>query len=298
MEMEEIMKCEICGGNDFVEFLQCTDYFLTQEKFSLKKCNNCGLVFVNPRPEVNKLGKYYDSPDYISHSGSDKGIVNKVYKKIRQLTHKRKYKLVNSFSTEKSILDIGSGSGELLSLFKRNNWKSTGVEPNAEARKFSRNKYGIDVLDEKDLEKIEDHSFGAISMWHVLEHVPDLNMRMKELKRILMEDGFLFIAVPHLDSFDAEYYKEFWAAFDVPRHLYHFTPITIEKLLQKYDFEIVKKLPMKFDSYYVSMLSEKYKNGEQKLFSGFWRGYISNKKAGKRHYSYSSQIYVIKNASE
>lgn len=294
--MEEIIKCEICEGKEFTDFIYCTDYFLTKEKFILKKCKKCELVFVNPRPEIQNLKNYYDSPDYISHTGSEKGIVNKIYKRIRHITHNKKYKLVNSFSTEKSLLDIGSGSGELLSLFKKNNWKTLGVEPNTDARKFSINKYGIEVIDENDIEKIKDHSFGAITLWHVLEHVPDLNKRIKELKRILSPKGFLFIAVPHHDSYDAEYYKEFWAAYDVPRHLYYFTPITLEKLLKKHGFNIIKMLPMKFDSYYVSLLSEKYKNGKQKLLKGFWRGYISNKKAGKNKYSYSSQIYVINNS--
>jgi SAM-dependent methyltransferase len=296
--MEEILKCEICEGNEFTDFLKCTDYFLTKEKFLLKKCKNCGLVFVNPRPEINTLGNYYDSPEYISHSGSEKGIVNKIYKKIRHITHNNKYKLVKSLSSERNILDIGSGSGELLSLFKNNNWRTLGVEPNAEARKFSISQYGIEVIDENGIEKIKDHSFAAITMWHVLEHVPELNKRVKELKRILSPNGFLFIAVPHHDSYDADYYKEFWAAYDVPRHLFHFTPVTLERLFKKHGFEIVKILPMKFDSYYVSLLSEKYKNGKQKLLNGFRRGYISNIKARKHQYSYSSQIYVIKNAKQ
>lgn len=296
LKMEEILKCEICEGARFNEFLTCKDHFLTKEKFLLKKCANCGIVFVNPRPEMNHLGNYYNSPEYISHSGSEKGLVNKIYKKIRTITHNKKYKLIRSLSSDKSILDIGSGSGELLSLFKKNNWQTLGIEPNADARKYSVSRYGIEVVDENEIEKIPDHSFGAISMWHVLEHVPKLNKRVEELKRILTADGFLFIAVPHHDSYDAEYYKEFWAAYDVPRHLYHFTPDTLERLFQKHGFEIMKILPMKFDSYYVSLLSEKYKNGKQKLFNGFWRGYISNKKAGKHGYSYSSQIYVIKKA--
>lgn len=294
--MKEILRCEICEGSEFADFMQCTDYFLTKEKFLLKKCENCGLVFVSPRPEIKDLNKYYNSQDYISHSGSEKGIINKIYKRIRHITHNRKYRLVDKFSNEKSVLDIGSGSGELLSLFKKNNWKTLGVEPNYDARKFSTEQYRITVIDEIDIEKIQDHSFNAITMWHVLEHIPELNKQMKKLKRILSFNGFLFIAVPHHDSYDAEYYKEFWAAYDVPRHLFHFTPITIEKLFQKHGFTIIEKLPMKFDSYYISMLSEKYKKGKQKLFNGFWRGYISNKKARKHKYSYSGQVYVIKNA--
>jgi ubiquinone/menaquinone biosynthesis C-methylase UbiE len=293
--MTELMKCEICGGQDFSDFLECTDHFLTKEKFKLAKCNSCGFVFLNPRPDTDKLHLYYDSPDYISHSGSEKGIINKVYKKIRTHTHKKKYNLVKKHSQGKKILDIGCGSGELLNLFKMKGWETLGVEPNENARKFAMLTHKLNVIDENETEKIPDHSFPAIMLWHVLEHVPGLNERMEELKRILQTDGVLFVAIPHCSSYDAEYYKQYWAAYDVPRHLWHFTPKTIELLCEKHKFSVTGVLPMKFDSYYVSLLSEKYKYGKQKLFSGFRRGYMSNIKAGRGHGSYSSQIYIIRN---
>lgn len=295
--MDTILTCAICGENKFGNYLFCTDHFLTKEEFTLVKCSNCGLVFVNPRPKIHELKNYYNSPDYISHSGTEKGIINKIYKKIRRITHKRKFELISSVSSGKTILDIGSGSGELLSLFNENGWKTLGVEPGTEARNYSKKKFGIEVIDEHELEKVENHSFDNISMWHVLEHVPDLNARMNEIKRILKPGGNAFIAVPHLDSHDAEYYREFWAAFDVPRHLYHFSPSTITELFRKHGFSVVRILPMKFDSYYVSLLSEKYKNKKQNFIGGFMRGYISNRKAKQNKNSYSSQIYVIQNSA-
>ena len=293
--MEILKNCQICGNDKFSEFLKCKDHFLSKELFNLVKCNNCGFVFVNPKPENDQLQKYYDSPEYISHSGTKKGIVNSIYNKVRNFTHKRKVNLVTKYSKGKSILDIGCGSGELLNLFKENNWESLGIEPNPKAREFAKNSFNIEVKDESAILDIPSKSKDAISMWHVLEHVPDINERLKEVKRILKNDGVVFIAVPNFISYDALYYKEFWAAYDVPRHLLHFSPETMKGLIEKFDFYIEEILPMKFDSYYVSMLSEKYKHGKTNLIKALYIGFLSNFKANKIKTTYSSLIYIIKN---
>ena len=289
--MEKLNNCPVCGKGEFDTFLKLPDFFLSKEKFTIVICKDCEFKFVNPRPKNESLGKYYESEEYISHSNTNKGLVNSVYQKIRKYTHKKKFNLVTSCSKEKSILDIGCASGELLSLFKNNNWETTGIEPNENARNFAIKNYGLNVLEEAALLKFEDEKFNAITMWHVLEHVSDLNGRISEIKRILKKDGVFIVAVPNCDSYDADYYKEFWAAYDVPRHLYHFTPKTIETLMSKFNFKIEKILPMKFDSYYVSLLSEKYKKGKTNYFSAFKNGLKSNMKAGKN--KYSSQIYIL-----
>lgn len=291
-------KCEICGSSNLSGFLECTDHFLTKEKFKISQCNECGFVFLNPQPEKEKLEPYYDSPDYISHSGTEKGIINKIYKKVKKITIKRKLKIVCRYSVGRKILDIGCGSGELLNIFKENKWQTMGVETNEKARNYAIKKYGLQVIDETEVEKIQDRSFDVICLWHVLEHVPELQKRMNELKRLLKPAGTLFIAVPHCNSYDAAYYKEYWAAYDVPRHLWHFTPSTLKALCNKYGFSGVNIMPMKFDSYYVSLLSEKYIYGKKRLFKGFWNGYISNRKAKKQKYPYSSQVYVFRSKSE
>jgi 2-polyprenyl-3-methyl-5-hydroxy-6-metoxy-1,4-benzoquinol methylase len=294
-KMEEIKNCKICGNEEFSSFLKCKDHFLSQETFNLVKCNFCGFVFINPRPEKLQLPRYYDSPEYISHSGTEKGIVNSIYKKVRKHTHKRKVNLISKYSQGKSILDIGCGSGELLGLFKQCCWETLGVEPNQSARDFAKSTYNLEVIDEPEISDIPTQSKEVISMWHVLEHVSELNERMKEIKRILKDNGVLFIAVPNMSSYDAEYYKKFWAAYDVPRHLYQFTPDIMKKLLEKHKFSVIKILPMKFDSYYVSMLSEKYKTGKNNLIRALYIGFLSNFKACNNKTKYSSQIYVIKN---
>lgn len=296
--MIHLNKCEICGSIDLSCFLECRDHFLTKENFKLYKCNECCFVFLNPQPEKEKLELYYDSPDYISHSGTGKGIINKIYKRVKKITLQKKLKIVSRHSSGKKILDIGCGSGELMNIFNENNWQTMGVEPNERVRNYAIKEYGLKIVDEKEIEKIQDRSFDVISLWHVLEHVPELQKRMNELKRIIKANGTLFIAVPHCNSYDAVYYKEYWAAYDVPRHLWHFTPSTLEVLCNKYGFSVVNIIPMKFDSYYVSLLSEKYIHGKQKLFKGLWKGYVSNRKAIKQKYPYSSQIYVFRRNSE
>ncbi len=294
--MENISQCQICGESEFSEFLKCTDHFLTKENFTIVKCNYCGFTFINPRPEPAALQRYYDSPEYISHSGTNKGIINSLYNKVRNYTHNKKIKIVSEYSKGKTILDIGCGSGELLNLFNKHNWETLGVEPNSNARNFANAQYGIEVLDEHQINEIPSSSKDVITMWHVLEHVAGLNERMAEVKRILKDNGVVLIAVPNRISFDATYYGEFWAAYDVPRHLYHFTPDSIKKLFEKHGFSLIKTLPMKFDSYYVSMLSEKYKTGKNKLLKALHIGLRSNLKARKNKNSYSSLIYIIKNS--
>lgn len=290
--MEKLNNCPVCGKSDFRTYLTVPDFFLSKEEFTIVMCKDCEFKFVNPRPENAVLGKYYESEEYISHSNTNKGFVNSVYQKIRKHTHKKKFNLVTSCSKGKGILDIGCASGELLSLFKMNGWETIGIEPNENARSFAINNYGLSVFEESAISGFENEKFDAITMWHVLEHVSDLNGRITEIKRILKKDGVFIVAVPNCDSYDADYYKEFWAAYDVPRHLYHFTPKTIETLMSKFNFKIENILPMKFDSYYVSLLSEKYKKGKTNYFSAFVNGLKSNMKAGKNRYS--SQIYILK----
>lgn len=292
--MEELNNCPVCENKKMGTFLECSDYFLSNEKFTLVECENCEFIFVNPRPSENELSAYYESPEYISHTATKKGLINLLYLKIRKFTLKRKFTLVNKYSTGKSILDIGCASGELLNEFKKNGWKTLGIEPNENARKSAAANYGLQVEDESYLNKIENGTFDVISMWHVLEHVSNLSERMKQLSAIVKDDGIVVIALPNRNSYDALYYEKFWAAYDVPRHLYHFTPENVELLFSRYGFKLLSKIPMKFDSYYVSMLSEKYKTGKSGFLKGLYRGFISNSRARKQTGNYSSLIYIFK----
>ena len=219
----------------------------------------------------------------------------KVYHFVRSLALKRKLNLINSFSTEeKKLLDIGCGTGDFLQTIQQDNWMVSGIEPDENARQIANSKTNNVVSDIDQMTLFESHSFDVITLWHVLEHLPNLDEQISMLKRLLKKKGSLVIAVPNFKSFDANYYKEFWAAYDVPRHLWHFDKDAISKLFGADKMRLVETRPMKFDSYYVSLLSEKYKSGRMKPFKSFWIGWRSNWKA-KRSKNYSSLIYIFKN---
>jgi len=242
-------------------------------------------------PVPKNLGEYYKSEDYISHTDAKDSLFDKAYHFVKTITLKRKLKLINSLSqTSKTILDVGAGTGEFLKVCQDNSWEVFGTEPDLDARKIAKNK-GINL--QENLSKINSQKFDIITLWHVLEHVENLQEYIKSLKELLKVDGKIIIAVPNYKSFDATSYNEFWAAFDVPRHLWHFSQTSISKLFNKENMVVEKTLPMKFDSFYVSLLSEKYKHGKMKLLSAFRKGLLSNLKA-KNTGDYSSLIYIIK----
>jgi 2-polyprenyl-3-methyl-5-hydroxy-6-metoxy-1,4-benzoquinol methylase len=292
--MEVLQSCPICGSNEFIPFISGKDYFLTGESFEIVKCRNCGFRFTNPRPFPEELGKYYQSSDYISHSDSKKGIFASVYQMVRKYTLGRKYALINKFQQKGNILDIGCATGQFLNYMATHGWKTTGIEPDEKTRKSAISEYSLDVFPEEKLTVLNNASFDVITMWHVLEHVSDLNGRMKQIKNLLKPEGTLVIAVPNCEAHDAKIYRQFWAGYDLPRHLYHFTKPDVKLLTENYGFTIVNILPMKFDAFYVSLLSEKYMSGKIRWLQAFWNGFWSNLNSGKKN-GHSSLIYVIKN---
>lgn len=273
-------------------FLTVTDYSVSKEVFDLYQDEELDMLITHPKPGLDVLGRYYESADYISHTDSKRSLFEKVYHFIKGIALKNKLNLINSLQPNKGkILDIGAGTGEFLFVAQQNGWNTTGVEPSEKAKKIAINK-GVSFVEA--LAQLENHTFDVITMWHVLEHVPDLNHQIKELKRLLKSSGYLIVAVPNFNSFDAQHYGKFWAAYDVPIHFWHFSKTAIQKLFQKEQMELVKILPMKFDSFYVSLLSEKYKSGRMNFVKAFFIGLWSNIKA-KSDMEYSSHIYILKN---
>lgn len=267
------------------------DYSVSKQIFDLHHNPEFDLLITYPKPSLEELPSYYESEDYISHTDGKRSLFEKLYQFVKNIALKNKLKLINSQSQKGKLLDIGCGTGDFLVVAKNDGWQITGIEPGEKPRKIAIRK-GVSFVNK--LSDIEDNSFDVITMWHVLEHVPDLEFQIKELKRLIKPNGTILIAVPNFKSFDANYYGKFWAAFDVPRHLWHFSKIAIEKLFANEKLQLVKVLPMKFDSFYVSLLSEKYKNGTMNFFNAFWIGWKSNR-YGKRNSEYSSHIYIIKN---
>jgi 2-polyprenyl-3-methyl-5-hydroxy-6-metoxy-1,4-benzoquinol methylase len=273
-------------------FLTVKDYSVSKETFDLYQDETLDMLITFPQPNLENLGKYYDSEDYISHTDNKRSLFEKLYHSIKNIALKNKLNLINSLQPNKGrILDIGAGTGDFLLVAKKAGWITIGVEPSDRAKAIAINK-GISFVEQTS--ELENHSFDLISMWHVLEHVPDLENQIKELRRLLKPSGTLIIAVPNFKSFDAKYYGKFWAAFDVPIHFWHFSKTAIKILFEKEEIKLEKVLPMKFDSFYVSLLSEKYKTGKMNFIKAFFIGLQSNWKA-KKNFEYSSHIYILKN---
>jgi 2-polyprenyl-3-methyl-5-hydroxy-6-metoxy-1,4-benzoquinol methylase len=277
------------------DFFSVIDYSVSGEEFKLVENEAFGFLETQPQPSEENLSKYYNTEDYISHTDTRRNLLEKVYHIVRSISLKKKLKLINSFFSEKkSLLDVGCGTGDFLQIAQRNNWSVSGIEPNERARHIANLKTKNSVFEVEQLTKFEKHNFDVITLWHVLEHLPKLDEQISILKSLLKENGTLIVAVPNYKSHDAKHYQKFWAAYDVPRHLWHFSQSSVEKLFATKGMLILKTIPMKFDAYYVSLLSEKYKSGFMNPFKAFWIGFKSNIKA-KHSGEYSSLIYIIKN---
>ena len=276
--------------------LYIKDHSVSGEKFQLKKNEKYGFLETFPQPKTNQLSEYYKTEDYISHTDAKRNWFEKAYHLVRRFSLKQKLKLINGLKTEtKTLLDVGCGTGDFLKTAKENNWTVSGIEPNADARSIANQKTDNSVFDIEQLNNFESNSFDVITLWHVLEHLPDLEHQISILKKLLKPKGRLVVAVPNYKSFDASYYNQFWAAYDVPRHLWHFDQNSISKLFASIDMEIEQIKPMLFDAFYVSLLSEQYKSGRKNIFKGFYNGLRSNLNASRTR-EYSSLIYVLKNS--
>ncbi len=293
--MENLFACPKCKSSDFKPFLQCVDYTVTKEKFNIVSCKQCGFKFTNPRPDSKLIHKYYESENYISHSNTNSGIFNKLYHSIKKIAIKNKICIIEELHPKnKTLLDIGCGTGSFLGAIQTKGWNVKGIEPNEKARNTAIETHSINVLDETELINLPKNSFSVITLWHVMEHVHNIKQRTYEIYNLLETGGYAIIAVPNHTSWDAKHYGEYWAAYDVPRHLSHFSPQTIKELFKDSNLKHVKSLPMKFDSYYVSLQSEKYRNSFLQPLKALLIGLYSNIKANKNAENYSSVIYIFK----
>ncbi|MEI7509011.1 MAG: class I SAM-dependent methyltransferase, partial [Flavobacterium sp.] len=208
-------------------FLNVKDHSVSQETFELLYNESLDMLITHPQPSLDKLPSYYESVDYISHTDGNRSVFEKMYQFVKGIALKNKLKLINAQYPKGRILDIGAGVGDFLQVAKKDGWQTTGIEPSEKAKKIAINK-GVSFVE--NLSELENNSFDIITMWHVLEHVPDLENQIKELKRLLKPNGTILIAVPNFKSFDALHYGKYWAAFDVPIHLWHFSKKARRKL--------------------------------------------------------------------
>jgi 2-polyprenyl-3-methyl-5-hydroxy-6-metoxy-1,4-benzoquinol methylase len=287
--------CPVCRSNKISPVLTAVDYTVSKEEFSIWHCDNCSLRFTQSIPEQSGIGRYYQSAEYISHSDTGKGIINRLYHIVRKRTLAGKRKLIqNSTGLRKGhILDVGAGTGAFLNEMKTAMWSTTGIEPDTGAREMAKKLYNLELGDPHTLFDLPQDNYDAITLWHVLEHVHDLNGYIVRLKKLLKSTGKLFIAVPNYTSHDAAAYGQYWAAYDVPRHLYHFSPESMQRLMEVHGLKIIAHKPMWYDSFYVSLLSSKNKNGKPGFLGAVSTGLVSNFSAFFNVKKCSSVIYII-----
>lgn len=298
-KMEQLIhytKCPVCESEKITQVLTAKDYTVTGELFNIQHCNHCTARFTQGVPNAASIGRYYKSENYISHSNTSKGFINKLYQKVRSRTMNHKAGLLKKYTGLQTgrLLDVGCGTGTFLHAMQLSGWQVNGLEPDADARAVAKTMYGLTVHPSAELFTLEPESFNAITLWHVLEHVHQLHEYVEQLKKLLHKDGVLFIAVPNYTSGDAKAYKEFWAAYDVPRHLYHFSPTSLKMLMLQHGLHVTTMLPMWYDSFYVSLLSSKYKSGKTNYMSSGLHGLASNLNALGNAAACSSVIYIIK----
>lgn len=249
-----------------------------------------GYLETHPQPRLAELSRYYDSDDYISHTDSKKGLMSFLYQTVKKYSLKKKVRLLKDLSgSEGAVLDIGAGTGDFLKLAQQSKWKVTGVEVSEKARSIAREK---EVVLYESLQDLPNQLYDVVTLWHVLEHLPNLEEQIAKIESLIKPGGALIIAVPNFNSYDAVYYKEFWAAFDVPRHLWHFSRSSMKTLFSP-GLEQLKTRPMVFDAFYVALLSQKYKTGSSFSLRGLWVGLRSNLFA-TRTKEYSSLIYCYR----
>ena len=290
-------RCPVCDALNIRKVLSAKDHTVSNEVFEIWECSTCTLRFTQNIPDQLSIGKYYQSENYISHSNTDKGIINRLYHAVRQFTLKGKKNLIQRHThlSKGNLLDIGAGTGVFAACMQNAGWTVTGLEPDDDARRKATELNNIFLKEPDELFQLPSKSFDAITMWHVLEHVHELHAYIEQIKDILKANGIIFIAVPNYTSKDASHYNEAWAAYDVPRHLYHFSPTAMKILLEKHGLKLKTIQPMWFDGFYVSLLSEKYKTGKGNLLKGFLSGIASNSKTVLQKDKCSSIIYIVTN---
>lgn len=285
-------KCPWCESEKAQINLWLKDEFLTKEDFHICECLNCGLLYTMPRPDKEKISAYYKSEAYYSHQENKKGFIPKVYERVKSINLKHKYRLATSGMQPGKLLDIGCGVGDFLHTAETHGWECIGVEPSEDAKAIAQKRMKGMIITSEELESFSDGAFDVITMWHVLEHVDDLKWQVAQLQRLVKPSGSVVIAVPNYKSYDGQFYKEHWAAYDVPRHLNHFNRITLSKIFKTSGLELVKMDKLKWDAYYISYLSEHYRHHSLPLVRGLYRGFISNCKA-RRSGEWSSLVYVF-----
>lgn len=292
-------RCLLCGSNKLIPYIICKDHLISGEDFNLYICTDCRFVLTQDHPDESDIGRYYESDEYISHSDSGKAFSDVIYRLVRAIMLRRKKGIVKNVSGLKkgSLLDIGSGTGHFVHSMKNGGWNASGIEINEKAREYAISRFGADVISPEKMSTLSDNSFNCITLWHTLEHFQKPYQYFEEICRILKREGTLIVALPNNISYDADYYRQFWAAYDVPRHLWHFTPSTFSIFAQRFCLDVIGLFYLPFNVFYISILSEKYKGAKLAFINGLYNGLRFAVKSVFSKEKNSSVIYLLRKST-
>lgn len=287
-------ECPVCNSRSIDPLLTVKDHSVSKENFVIWQCRNCSLRFTQDVPDEGSIGSYYQSADYISHTNTSKGLLNKLYQRVRKITLAQKASfIISKTRPQGNLLDVGAGIGAFADTMMKRGWKVTGIEPDEGARGQAKKLFQIDLRTPDSLDQLPRKSFDAITLWHVMEHVHSLHSYIETMNELLSKEGKIFIAVPNYTSLDSDIYKTWWAAYDVPRHLYHFSPNSVSKLVEQHGLKVSSMHPMWFDSFYISLLSSKYRSGKLSWIGAAINGLRSNINTLFNKERCSSVLYVV-----
>jgi 2-polyprenyl-3-methyl-5-hydroxy-6-metoxy-1,4-benzoquinol methylase len=292
--------CPLCSSKEIFPFLNCTDHLVSKKEFEIYKCSGCDFIFTQNYPEESETDYYYKSDDYISHSDTNKNIIDKTYQVVRNIMLVRKKRIIEKILKLASgcILDIGSGTGHFLNTMYKAGWEISGVEINLKAREYAKSKFNLDLISPESIKMLSDNSFDCITLWHVLEHFHDPDKYFEEIRRLLKPEGVGIIALPNCNSFDSKHFGKDWAAYDLPRHLWHFSPVTFSLFADKNSFSISELFYLPFDVFYISILSEKHRDSKFPVVCGIFKGIVFTIRSIFNKSRSSSVVYVIRKKAD
>lgn len=293
--MAEGYVCLACGAADSSELYHAKDHLVSGKEFLIRKCNACGMGRTVDPPSENDAGAYYVSDEYISHTDRKQSISDYLYHLARSFMLGRKQRLVTS-ATGKSagvLIDIGSGTGYFPAFMKKKGWQTTGVEISESAMRYSADRFGLNAVSPAEVRDLPSATADCITLWHVLEHLYRPDEWISEVSRMLKDDGKCILALPNFSSADAEWFGNSWAALDVPRHLWHFTPGSVQLFAERNGFSCERVLPLPLDLFYISILSYRNRGISPALIRGMITGVFLAVRSGFRKEKSSSLVYVL-----
>ena len=259
MKTEKLDRCPACGSPDIGSYTTITDHYYSKENFDIAACKGCGLRFTQNRPAPEEIGRYYDSENYASHdSGKKASVFLKVYQMARDYMLGLKFNLVRQFKPEwKQVLDYGTGEGFFTEYLLKKGKDASGIEPSAVARENFKSRTGKTLFEDIDALPA-DKTFQVITLWHVLEHIHTLRETMEKLTERLEQKGIIVIAIPNQKAKDLEAFGPHWAAWDVPRHLYHWDTDSLSAFMKSLGLVRIHTGQLPLDPFYIGMISARY----------------------------------------